>query len=310
MSQRSLTGYDNTDARSGRADDEVFLYDAEGSPHLRCPSCDPSGARPVGTLEEGTALNLVDHGERTWSGHTLAATVPTWEQLENQADPSYQPRYLSNSGRLFFNSSDKLVPQDTDNQWDVYEFEPAGIGGCSTAAEGYGARSSGCVNLISSGASSQESAFLDASENGGDAFFLTAAKLAGQDVDDQLDVYDAHECSGLSCIPSAGAGASEPCSSAETCRNPKLAGEGGSAGAPASEALVGEGNVKGHGAKPSVKPRSRALPLARALKACQRKPKRMRARCRYAAKRRYGSRAANERARRSRRRPNATKGRR
>jgi hypothetical protein len=34
----------------------------------------------------------------------------------------YQPRYLSNSGRLFFNSADALVPQD------VNAFEVSGVG--------------------------------------------------------------------------------------------------------------------------------------------------------------------------------------
>ena len=30
MSDRSLTGYDNTDAVSGQPDEEVYLYDADG----------------------------------------------------------------------------------------------------------------------------------------------------------------------------------------------------------------------------------------------------------------------------------------
>ena len=38
----------------------------------------------------------------------------------------------------------------------------------------------GCVDLISSGQSSAESTFLDASENGDDVFFLTAAQLAAK----------------------------------------------------------------------------------------------------------------------------------
>ena len=55
--------------------------------------------------------------------------------------------------------------------------------------------SSGCIGLISSGTSSQESAFLDASENGDDVFFLTAAQLVPADTDDAYDIYDAHVCS-------------------------------------------------------------------------------------------------------------------
>ena len=40
----------------------------------------------------------------------------------------YQQRYLSDDGRLFFNSFDSLVPQDTNGKADVYEYEPAGVG--------------------------------------------------------------------------------------------------------------------------------------------------------------------------------------
>ena len=58
------------------------------------------------------------------------------------------------------------------------------------------------MNLVSSGTSSEESAFLDASEDGSDVFFLTAAQRSSQDVDTALDVYDAHECSASSpCVP-------------------------------------------------------------------------------------------------------------
>jgi hypothetical protein len=295
MSQRSLTGYDNADVHSGVADEEVFLYDAQGTPHLRCPSCAPTGARPAGVLEQGTALNLVDHNEDTWSGHTLAATVPTWEQLTNGADPVYQSRYLSNSGRLFFNSADELVPQDANKQWDVYEFEPPSVGSCTSAGETYSARSSGCVSLISPGTSSQESAFLDASESGGDVFFITAAKLSNQDVDEQLDVYDAHECGLSPCIVSPPQGGPGPCASAETCRSVQL-GEA-PVGPPSSETLTGDGNVKSPGAQPSAPKRlTRAQLLARALKACRRKPKRARAKCRALAERRYGPHAARKRA--------------
>ena len=56
MSDRPLTGYDNTDAVSGQRDEEVFVYDAGAGSHpptLACASCDPTGARPVGVLDKG-----------------------------------------------------------------------------------------------------------------------------------------------------------------------------------------------------------------------------------------------------------------
>ena len=57
MSNRSLTGYDSRDARSGVPDEEVFLYDAS-TRGLVCASCDPTGARPYGELDTGVYPGL------------------------------------------------------------------------------------------------------------------------------------------------------------------------------------------------------------------------------------------------------------
>lgn len=192
MSQRSLTGYDNRDAVSGEPDQEVFLYHAAtgagevGS--VVCASCNPTGARPHGAV--GEHLKLAG-GFGVWSRNaSLAANVPAWTRYTGSA-ALYQSRYLSDAGRLFFDSSDDLVPQDTNGTEDVYEYEPPGVGSCTSASTTFGGASDGCVDLISSGTSPQESAFLDASESGDDVFFLTYAQLSGRDVDTSLDVYDA-----------------------------------------------------------------------------------------------------------------------
>ncbi len=79
------------------------------------------------------------------------------------------------------------MPQASNGKEDVYEYEPEGVGSCTY--------SSGCIGLISSGTSNQESAFLDASENGDDVFFMTSAQLVPADTDDAYDIYDAHVCS-------------------------------------------------------------------------------------------------------------------
>lgn len=292
MSDRSLTGYDNTDANSGRPDEEVFLYDAEAAPHLVCVSCDPTGAPPAGTLEVGAALDLVDHIQ-TWMGRWVAANIPTWETLNADENPIYQPRYLSNQGRLFFNSADALVPRDVNGQWDVYQYEPAGSApACTEASETFSQQTDGCVSLISPGTSSEESGFLDASESGGDVFFVTEAKLSPRDIDDQLDVYDAHECSLSPCIAAPAAGATPDCVTSEACR-PGSSSASQTFGAPASATFSGTGNVAAV-TPPSTKPRSstRARKLAKALKACRRRPKRSRAKCRSAANRRYGTQAS------------------
>ena len=206
MSERSLTGYDNRDAVSGEPDEEVFLYHAAaegGGGRLVCASCNPTGARPHGVQyarsDERYNLPLAG-GTGVWdSTQWLAANVPGWTSYKSE-HALYQSRYLSDGGRLFFNSSDDLVPQATNSAEDVYEYEPPGEGSCSAASATFAEASDGCVGLISSGTSKEESAFLDASESGDDVFFLTYARLSTRDTDTALDVYDAR----------VGGGESEP----------------------------------------------------------------------------------------------------
>jgi hypothetical protein len=195
MSKRPLTGYDNRDITSGERDEEVFLYDAsaaDGDGRLVCASCNPTGARPHGLIINQSVLHvsLVDE-QKVWSKAWLAASVPAW------ISPLYQSRYLSGSGRLFFDSADALVPSDTNGTEDVYEYEPPGVGGCMSGNSSFSPLSDGCVGLISSGTGKGESGFLDASENGDDAFFLTSAQLSASDTDSTVDVYDARVGGGV-----------------------------------------------------------------------------------------------------------------
>ena len=206
MSQQSLTGYDNRDATSGQPDEEVYLYDAQAA--VWCagratPLSEGDGfKRPQGVFDTelvGEGLGLLVDRPETWHEHWLAGSIPGWTSDITGAQPYalYQPRYLSNSGRLFFDSPDDLVPAATNGKEDVYEYEPEGVGSCRF--------SSGCIGLISSGTSNRESAFLDASENGDDVFFLTAAQLVPADDDQAFDIYDAHVCSESSpCLTSPG----------------------------------------------------------------------------------------------------------
>jgi hypothetical protein len=159
---------------------------------------------------------------------------------------NYQPRYLSSNGRLFFDSADALVPADVNGREDVYEYEPEGTGSCRATTEGssmvFAASEGGCVALISSGTSPEESAFLDASEEGREVFFLTASRLVPQDYDNALDVYDAHECTSDSPFPPAVAVSPPPCTTAEGCRaapTPQPA----IFGAPSSATFSGAGNI-------------------------------------------------------------------
>jgi hypothetical protein len=240
MSNESLTGYDNVDANSGQRDEEVYQYDAQ-SGRLACVSCDPTGARPVGRNESGEFLADLSgaFGENQW----VAASVPGWLETRAYKDPAYQPRYLSDNGRVFFDSPDALVPQDTGGSGQVYEYEPEGVGDCAGASVTYSVKAGGCIALISGGRGGQESAFVDASASGNDVFFVTAEGLVAGDTDGLYDMYDAHVCNAEApCPPVAVAVASPPCDTADSCRaapTPQPA----VFGAPASATFSGSGDV-------------------------------------------------------------------
>jgi hypothetical protein len=166
---------------------QVFLYDS-ATGQLACPSCNPAGETPLGN----STLRLIDNARKTpW--------LP-------------QPRYLTNQGRLFFDSTDHLSTRDTNGRVeDVYEAEPGGVGSCIRAA--------GCVSLISPGTGSVDSNFLAMDESGNNVFFTSRERLVPADTDELIDVYDARvgggfpeesevtaaECSGEACQPVASA---------------------------------------------------------------------------------------------------------
>ncbi len=251
MSEQSVTGYENRDAVSGARDQEVFLYDASTG-RVVCASCDPTGARPLG-------------GSR----------VPAWTPYGDSRS-RYQPRYLSNGGRLFFDSADALVPADVNGQGDVYEYEPVGEGSCGPPGYGvsasvvYSPAAEGCVGLISSGTSSEESSFMDASELGGDVFFLTTSQLSPRDYDNSYDIYDAHECTEMAPCALMELLKRPPCTTGDACKaaptpQPTLFG------APSSETFTGAGNVTPT-PTPVAKPRAkaRAPKCSRRTRACKR----------------------------------------
>jgi hypothetical protein len=291
MSDRSLTGYDNRDVVSGMPDEEVYLYNAV-SGRLVCASCDPSGARPVG-VEYRVHEDGLSTGDRVWPPERwLAANIPGWTPYTT-GDALYQSRYLSDSGRVFFDSNDALVSQDTNGSEDVYEFDPAGVGDCTGFSSTFVGLSDGCVGLISSGLAVGESAFLDASASGGDVLFLTTGKLVPEDVDTALDVYDAHECTVTSsCFVSSGEEI-PVCESAASCRvspspQPLIYGS------PSSATFAGTGNIvepavvapAGKSVKKAVLTRSQKL--ASALRACKKsKSHKKRVACEKRARKSY-----------------------
>ena len=183
----SLTGFDNTgscisDNKKGFVSGpcgEVFLYRADTG-ELRCASCNRTGAPPRG-------------GAHLTTPQSESLTLPV-------------SRYLTDSGRLFFDSQDSLTQGDTNGRVeDVYEFEPEGVGSCVEA---------GCVKLISLGRSGIDSNFVTADPSGRNVFFTSRDQLVPADPDDLVDLYDAREgggfppsvgsseCQGEACLPS------------------------------------------------------------------------------------------------------------
>ena len=308
MSAAPITGYENVDASpaaKGARDEEVFLYDSSAAT-LRCVSCNSSGARPKGLhdteREGGEGYGPLVDRRLVWGRegkeHWLAGNIPGWT-AQNLVSALYQSRYLTNQGRLFFNSPDGLVPDAVNHKENVYEYEPAGVGSCESST-------GGCVSLLSSGDSERESAFLEATPDGSNVFFLTESQLLPQDSDTAFDIYDARECTGSSPCFSPPAPAPTPCAEAEACRPAQpaqqipsvasgtaaISGDGNISSSPQQQATQPKGAVQ---AKKAQKPLTRAQKLQNALKSCRKRKglsKKKRAACERAARRSYGGRAA------------------
>jgi Fibronectin type III domain len=242
---RSLTGYNNffvTRFSELRAELEVFVFDA-GSGSVSCASCTPSGAPPSQARDEiGTFLPITTNS-------------------------TFMRRWISEDGtRVFFDTDQPLVSQDTNGLQDVYEWEAEGTLGCPVRVPARDDR--GCVSLLSGGSSSDLSWLVDASASGGDVFFITRAQLVVADGNEKMDLYDArvgggfaeveHSCTGSGCqgVPPA---------------PPIFA-------TPSSVTFSGVGNYEAPQRKATVKPKRRAAKCGKGFvkkrgKCVRKKPK-------------------------------------
>ena len=242
-SRAQLSGYDSTGPcersnEGGWKDSscaQVFLYDS-ASGQLTCPSCNPSGEAPLG---ESTLRRI--KAERSWQA---------------------QPRYLTDSGRLFFDSQDRLSARDTNGRVeDVYEYEPNGLGSC--------ARAGGCVALISPGTGAVDSNFLALDSSGANVFFTSRQRLVPADKDELIDVYDAREGGGFAAENEAAPG---PCAG-EACQGPQ--GTAPAQPQPGSSSYTGPGNPKQSQAKNCSKPAKQAQSLSKRAKQLRRNAKKV-----------------------------------
>ncbi len=271
LSQAELTGRDNVGSCTRNLNEktheyesatgpckEVFVYDSV-SGELTCASCNPSGERPV--------------------GNSYLPSIYAEEWIA-------QPFYLSDSGRVSFDSQDSLSLADTNHGVeDVYEYEPTGVGSC--------AREGGCVSLLSGGSGSTDSDFLAMDPSGKDVFFTTREQLVGVDHDQLIDVYDAREGGGFA---SQWETAPQGCRG-EACQQQSSSTPFSPESAPGSFAFSGLGNAiepppPVAPMKPKVKTLSRAQQQARALKACRKKPKKARASCEKKVRKQYATKTA------------------
>jgi hypothetical protein len=175
----------------------LYLYDADTN-SLRCVSCDPAGevTQP--------ASNFI---------HQLSSA---------SLETGHFSRALSDNGRyVFFDTAQPLVPEDTNDKVDAYEFDAL----------------SGEPHLLSSGTSPVDSYFLEASADGRDVFLDTNQRLSGWDTDGSYDLYDAR----------AGGGFPEPPPIVAACEGEACKGSSPSPSAPqsaASATLAGPGNPR------------------------------------------------------------------
>ncbi len=258
MSNQSLPAVGYPHGYPNEGQEEVYVYEAEGGGSLFCVSCSRSGEAPPLT------------------GGGAAAFLPvSWMNTE-------QPQVVSNDGsRVFFDSWEPLVSQDTNGKLDVYEWERDGAGSCR--------ESEGCVYLLSGGTSSSSSWFLGASGSGDDAFVISRADLTGTAGYEGFAVYDAR-VGGLRPVAS-------PVCTGSGCQGVPPAAP--IFATPASVTFAGVGNFPAPSttAPPKSKSRSkgrsrlkgvRARELAGALRACGRRRGRARSVCVARARRRYG----------------------
>ena len=239
-SVESLTGYDNVDQITGEPDSEMYLYDAATN-SLRCITCRPSGARPMG--ESRISATKVRERNVEPGGRFVPPTI------------SHLSRNLSADGkRLFFESDEALTPADTDGKRDVYEFELVGSGTCTSSTGAYVPAAGGCIYLISTGKGQGDSYFYEASANGDDVFFTTDDQLVGQDADGFVDLYDARVDGGLA---AQNPPPSPPPCSGDGCKGSSTAAPAGQG--PGSSSFSGPGNQnKAEQATAASGPRERA----------------------------------------------------
>jgi hypothetical protein len=258
-SDTRLTSYNNNGFN------EFYLYNSElpfSASNPVCVSCNPTETPATGQARlTNTNEALVAHPSprNAFLTHNLA----------------------SNGRRVFFETSEALVQGDANSQTkDVYEWEADGEGSCESDAQNHG-----CLYLISTGQSAQESYFGDASADGSDVFFFTRQGLTTQDKDNNADLYDARVDGGIPAQNPVSTPA--PCAEEGSCRSAS-SNVPSVFGVSPSTTFSGVGNLAPTSPPLPTHIETRAEKLAKALKVCKGRSKLRRKSCERAARKRYG----------------------
>lgn len=254
---------------------QLFEYDAEGGPAK-------SGAlRRISIGQDGT---YGDNGNVSTFHDVAQIPVQKYNGQDLPAKAGMQSAVSNDGLRVFFTSAAPLAPGAVSGEPSVFEYREGNVYLISDGRDGSLVGNSEPTPGAPDGQPTVQLWGIAAGTQpaGRDVFFTSADPLVPQAGDSQQTLYDAREAGGFP------APALAPGCLGETCR-----GEAGTAPqlglAGSSSQLSGENLAPPPQSKP--KALTRAQKLARALKACAKKPKRRRARCRARARRLYGKKA-------------------
>jgi hypothetical protein len=230
-----------------------------------------------------------------------ATIVPAVATVNAKTVPARQDPSMSDDGSfVFFQSPVALAPGALNDVVDGHETPFSEE--LALYAQNFYEYHAGHVYLLASVTTEQgrkRSKLLGSDVSGSNVFFATFESLVPEDVDANLDFYDAHVCSGA-------APCASPIVASERCGEGACQVSGGSppgsGGVPASETFSGAGNLAPTApsaavVKPRTAARIRAEKLAEALKLCRRKHnKANRTKCERVAHRVFGARVSAMRA--------------
>ncbi len=261
-SENGLEGAQNLYVYRQGAVHFVITLKADGSGSVNRIQVSPDGEHiALVTTAKLTSYESAGHNEMyTWEPATdrliCVSCNPSGDAATTDLEASMNGLFMSDDGRTFWATSEALVPQDTDNVRDVYEFtenRPQLISAGTGEHDGRGPE-----RRLRSG-------FSGVSADGVNAYFSTYDTLVSQDHNGPfLKFYDARVGGGI-----AAPTAQTPCIAADECHAP-------TAGAPSQSQIVSEVELGSGGNTVSEKKQKRKANRARRAREQRRQAQRRR----------------------------------